>query len=90
MALQAYNSLMTVRVMCAGGNIAAKVVKLPGLLRRRLEAALTQKELGERAGVQRFTVTRLENGGEARPSTVRRLARALNCEPRDLMASESR
>lgn len=79
---------MTVRGMCASGNIAAKVVQLPGLLRRRLEAALSQEELGRRAGLQRFTITRLENGGEARPATVRRLADALRCEPRDLLGQQ--
>ena len=69
--------------------IRPRVVKLPGLLRRRLEAALTQEQLGGLAGVQRFTITRLENGGEARPSTIRKLADALHCEPRDLMQIES-
>jgi DNA-binding XRE family transcriptional regulator len=61
------------------------LVKLPGLKRARHLAALSQEELGKRAGVQRFTVTRLENGGEALPSTVRKLADALECEPRDLL-----
>ena len=73
------------RSLFAARIIPDKVVKLPGLLRRRLEAALTQEELGRLAGVQRFTITRLENGGEARPSTVRKLADALNCTPRELM-----
>jgi transcriptional regulator with XRE-family HTH domain len=76
---------MAVRRWCADGNIAGSVVKLPGLRRRRLEATLTQEELGRLAGVQRFTVTRLENGGEARPSTVRKLADVLNCSARELM-----
>lgn len=64
------------------------VVKLPGLLRRRLLAALTQEQLAELAGVQRPTVSRLEAGGEARPPTVRKLADALQCQPVELMEPE--
>jgi transcriptional regulator with XRE-family HTH domain len=55
----------------------------------RLRAALTQKELGELSGIQRSTITRLEQGGEARPPTIRKLAAALKCEPRELMEIES-
>lgn len=65
--------------------IGATVVKLPGLLRQRLLAALTQAQLADKAGLRRLTVTRLENGGEARPPTVRALADALGCEPKSLI-----
>jgi len=61
------------------------VVKLPGLQRRRLEAALSQTELGDKATVSRATIARIERGEEARPSTLRRLADALGCTPVDLM-----
>ena len=58
-------------------------------LAQRLEATrrrnvLTQAELATAAGVALITVTRLENGGEAvnpRPTTVRRLAKALDVDP---------
>lgn len=61
----------------------------PSRLRHlRKTAALTQEELADRAGLKRLTITRLENGGEARPPTVRRLARALGCEPQHLYGEE--
>jgi DNA-binding Xre family transcriptional regulator len=37
------------------------------------------------AGVQRQTINRLENGGEAEMPTVRKIAEALKCEPRQLI-----
>jgi transcriptional regulator with XRE-family HTH domain len=67
------------------GIIHVPVVQLPGLLRQRLRAALTQEQLAGRAGLRRVTVTRLENGGDARPTTLRKLADALRCEPVDLL-----
>jgi transcriptional regulator with XRE-family HTH domain len=65
--------------------ITATVVTLPGLQWQRQLAALTQEQLAEKAGLQRPTITRLERGGEARPGTIRKLADALRCEPRDLL-----
>jgi len=53
-----------------------------GATRRR--NVMTQAELAAAAGVSLITVTRLENGGEEanpRPTTVRRLAKALDVEP---------
>ena len=61
------------------------VTLLPGLRRRRLLAALTQAQLAERAGVERITVTRLENGGHSTPPTLSKLAIALGCTPAELM-----
>lgn len=63
----------------------ANVPRLPRLKRRREEAALTQGQLAERAGVARTTIVALERGAEARPSTLRKLADALACEPRELL-----
>ena len=57
---------------------------LRGLVREaRLRAALTQKELGGRAGVPQSTVARIESGARA-PSTdlVERLVRAAGLEIR--------
>ena len=51
----------------------------------REREALSQENLAERAGLTRVTVTRLEGGQPARPSTTRRLARALRVRPSDLM-----
>jgi transcriptional regulator with XRE-family HTH domain len=64
-------------------------VALPGLRTRRFAVALTQAQLADKAGVSRPTVTKIENGAEARVTTVRKLADALGCEPRELMESES-
>jgi transcriptional regulator with XRE-family HTH domain len=69
--------------------IDATVVRLPGLRRQRLLAALTQEELAAKAGVRRGTVNRIEQGKETSPPTVRKLADALSCEPRDLIEPES-
>lgn len=65
------------------------VPALPNLRRLRQQAALSQRELAERAQVRVATVTDLEAGRtEARPSTIRKLADALKCEPRELMVRD--
>ncbi len=69
---------------------AHAMVKLPGLWRQRQLAALTQAQLAERAGVQRTTIVNLEKGSEAFPTTVRKLADALHCEPADLIGEPER
>ena len=47
---------------------------------------LTQRELADRSGVHHITISRLENGvSRANPSTVRKLAAALDCGPLQLM-----
>lgn len=52
----------------------------------RLRRILTQEELAEKAGVARSTVIKLEQAdGEARQSTIRKLARALGLkDPNEL------
>jgi transcriptional regulator with XRE-family HTH domain len=58
----------------------------------RQREAMSQRDLAERAGVNTETVNRIENaspGELPRPSTIRKLAKALGCRPRDLMAPES-
>ena len=48
----------------------------------RLERAMTQAELAEKAGLRVTTISRLENGEHpARVTTVRKLAEALGVEP---------
>jgi transcriptional regulator with XRE-family HTH domain len=47
---------------------------------------MPQQQLASAAGVDISTVQRLEAGGVARLSTIRKLADALGVEPRDLMA----
>ena len=49
-----------------------------GLRYWRRRRALTQHDLAERSGVAQVTIARVETGSAARPSTVRRLAEALD------------
>ena len=52
----------------------------------RVERALTLRALAERGGVSYDTINKLELGQRpARLSTIRKLANALNVEPRELM-----
>jgi len=51
----------------------------------REERVLTVAELARQAGVSKNTISKAENGGSVYPSTVRKLARALNVEPADLV-----
>ena len=67
----------------AGGG--RSVVKVPNLARIRAWRLLTQAELAEKSGVAAVTLSRLENGSEANARTVRKLARALEVSPYDLM-----
>lgn len=49
-------------------------------------AALSQRDLAVRARMSQTTLSDLETGKtQARPSTMRKLATALKCEPVDLM-----
>jgi transcriptional regulator with XRE-family HTH domain len=60
----------------------------PSLRQLRIAAALTQRELAERAGLTQSTVQRLESGLQAaHPTTLRKLARALRVKPTQLMGS---
>jgi DNA-binding XRE family transcriptional regulator len=61
------------------------LVRVPSLLYWRLQRGYAQPELARRAGTTRVTIGRLENGGETRPTMVRKLAEALGIEPGDLM-----
>jgi transcriptional regulator with XRE-family HTH domain len=67
-------------------------VKIDGkkLQRLRLERFLSRDEVAERSGIHRDHIGRLERGegGESRPPTVRRLAEALEIDPRELLADE--
>jgi transcriptional regulator with XRE-family HTH domain len=64
----------------------SRSTQLPGLAAHRRRRGLTQRQLGELAGVAHTTVQRLEalNRG-AYPQTLRKLATALRVEPKDLL-----
>ncbi len=52
----------------------------------RREQVLTNRELAEKAGVSKTTTSNLEQGqADAYPSTIRKLARALEVEPAELV-----
>jgi transcriptional regulator with XRE-family HTH domain len=61
-------------------------VDMARLRELRYRRVLTLEELAERAGVGRNTIWRLEHGVMgAQPRTIRKLARALNVEPEELV-----
>ena len=69
-------------------TIASSVVTLPGLRRHRQDAALSVRDLAVRSGVSPATIVRAEAGREMNPSTIRKLAEALEIKPRELMEGE--
>jgi transcriptional regulator with XRE-family HTH domain len=59
------------------------------LKRLRVERAFTLRALGQVSGVSYDTINKLELGRRpAHASTVRKLAEALNVEPKELMKRE--
>jgi len=59
---------------------------LPSLAKHRRRRGLTQRQLGELAGVAHTTVQRLETLSRgAYPQTLRKLALALRVEPKDFL-----
>jgi transcriptional regulator with XRE-family HTH domain len=67
-------------------TIDSNVVKVPGLVRCRMAATLSQRELAAIAGVSHVTIARLEGGHDAHPRTVRKLAEALAVKPAELQS----
>jgi transcriptional regulator with XRE-family HTH domain len=56
----------------------------------RIEQALTQRDLANKASIGVNTVNRIElNETEPHMSTIRKLARALGVEPRELVKGSS-
>ena len=69
----------------------SRSTSLPGLATHRPRQGLTQRQLGELAGVAHTTVQRLESLSRgAYPKTLRKLALALGVEPADLVGGGSR
>ena len=60
-------------------------MKTPRLREWRESQGETQASLAKLAGVTEHTIWRLEGGADARPSTARKLARALDVAVVDLM-----
>jgi transcriptional regulator with XRE-family HTH domain len=61
-------------------------ISATNLKARRRQAILTQQELAARTGLSRVGIAKLETTQvSAHASTVRKLAQALNCDPKDLV-----
>jgi transcriptional regulator with XRE-family HTH domain len=67
-----------------------EVMKIGTQVKRvRVRALLTQQELAERAGIGLTTLNRIENDhAEPQFRTIRKLARALNVAPSELLPRE--
>ncbi|HZB10427.1 MAG TPA: helix-turn-helix transcriptional regulator [Rubrobacter sp.] len=69
---------------------SSRSIPLPGLAAHRRKRGLTQRQLGELAGVAHTTVQQLESLKRgAYPQTLRKLASALGIAPEELLHSES-
>jgi transcriptional regulator with XRE-family HTH domain len=69
---------------------SSRSTPLPGLAAHRRRRGLTQRQLGELAGVAHTTVQRLETLERgAYPQTLRKLASALGVAPEELLHEES-
>jgi transcriptional regulator with XRE-family HTH domain len=62
---------------------------LPQLRRLRENRGMSQRDLASASGVSQATVVRAERGEDARHITVRKLAKALNVQPAQLMRGAS-
>ena len=62
-------------------------VEVEKLKELRKTKVLSLGELAQRAGVHRNTVARIEKGDPAYPATIRKIARALEVEPSELVKS---
>jgi transcriptional regulator with XRE-family HTH domain len=67
----------------------SRSILLPALAAHRRQRGLTQRQLGELAGVAHTTVQRLESLSRgAYPQTLRKLATALGVAPEELLHGE--
>ena len=67
------------------GFVKVDAKKLRALRRKRV---LTLRELSEKAGVSKDTISRIEREGTAYPATIRKLAKALDVDPPELVPEE--
>ena len=70
-------------------KLADRLVRLTRLERRRLERGWTLADLSNHTGLSPRSLSLLERGlRQPRPTTIIRIAGALECEPKDLMEPE--
>jgi transcriptional regulator with XRE-family HTH domain len=65
--------------------LPANLAAMPSLRYWRMQLAVPQRELADMAKVSINTAQRLDAGGTARLTTIRRLAVAVGVKPADLM-----
>lgn len=63
-------------------------IQLPHLQAWRLWKGLLQQELAEQSGVTQATISRIENGGEARLGTIAKLAKGLGISREQLLHAQ--
>ena len=66
-------------------HVEVNVRRLRALRRKRV---LSLRELGELADVSKDTLSRIERTGTAYPSTIRKIAKAFNVDPSELVPDE--
>jgi len=66
-----------------------ELVKLKGLWSARRSAGLSLRRLADLSGVTYPTIHRIEHGGETKPETARKLAKALGVTVEDLEYDEA-
>lgn len=60
-------------------------VNVEALKELRRKRVLTLEDLARQAGVSKNTISRAENGGRLYPASIRKLAKALDVDPTDLV-----
>jgi transcriptional regulator with XRE-family HTH domain len=66
-------------------HVEVNIRRLRALRRKRV---LSLRELGELADVSKDTLSRIERTGTAYPSTIRKIAKALDVDPSELVPDE--
>jgi transcriptional regulator with XRE-family HTH domain len=66
-------------------HVEVNVRRLRALRRKRV---LSLRELGDLADVSKDTLSRIERTGTAYPSTIRKIAKALDVDPSELVPDE--
>ena len=86
-----YLSTKCGRILCEQqGKIPTMEVNVERLRELRQEQVLSLRELEERSGVSYNTIWRIEAGRQgAQPRTIRKLAEALEVDPKELIRRES-
>ena len=76
-------------MLCSFFRLRSVEVDVTKMKKLREEKVLSQRELASMAGLTQMTVWRIENGyRDARPGTIRKLARVLGVEPKELVKRE--